>query len=227
MRAVEGYDGYFVDREGRVYSNKSGKIRQLKTSICYNGYEMISLHSKGKKVYHALIHRLVAKAYIPNPDNLPEVNHKDKVRNNNHVDNLEWCTRKANLYDSYETMSPVRNFSTCDLYVGDKHIGEFQSISAAARKGKEMGYRFHSLSKYLVCGDMKIIPQNGDRRPTIERTYVQHRGEAALYKDGELIGIFKSKSEASRYANANYGIDSEKLVSRGKHAKQKIELVWC
>lgn len=56
-----------------------------------------------------LVHRLVATAFIPNPDNLPEVNHKDKNTQNPNMNNLEWCTRKANLLDSYKTMGPARN----------------------------------------------------------------------------------------------------------------------
>ena len=65
---------------------------------------------------------------------MPEVNHKDKNRANNNVENLEWCTRINNLYDSYETMSPIRNFRECSLYreYDNKFIKNFESIKAAS-----------------------------------------------------------------------------------------------
>ena len=76
---------------------------------------------------------MVAEHFIPNPNNLPQVNHKNKIRNDNRVENLEWCSVADNLYDSYETMSSKRNFIVCSLYGPDnKKIGDFGSISDAA-----------------------------------------------------------------------------------------------
>lgn len=80
-----------------------------------HGYLSIMLYKKGKPKNYK-IHRLVAQAFIPNPDNLPEVNHKDEDKTNNCVDNLEWCTHKYNS-----------NYGT-----RPKRIGEFH----AKRKGK-------------------------------------------------------------------------------------------
>ena len=53
---------------------------------------------------------LYVKPFLPNPKDLPEVNHKDNNPQNNNLSNLEWCTRKENLQQSYKTMSPVRNY---------------------------------------------------------------------------------------------------------------------
>lgn len=76
--------------------NKHGRI--LKPEI-RNGYYSVGLMKNGKRV-HKRIHRLVAEAFISNPDNLPQVNHKDENKLNNEVSNLEWCDNTYNTYYS-------------------------------------------------------------------------------------------------------------------------------
>jgi hypothetical protein len=103
---IEGYEGlYQISSLGRVKSLKDrwGKerIRKLKTGT--NGYHFINL-SKTGKVEVFMVHRLVAKAFIPNPDNKPEVNHKDGSKQNNCVTNLEWATRSENEKYSYNVL---------------------------------------------------------------------------------------------------------------------------
>lgn len=91
---VEGYEKYTVDKNGRIYSLISNKY--LKPNSNKQGYLSVELfNDKGSK--RLLIHRLVAKAFIPNPLNLPQINHKDENPKNNSVDNLEWCTAKYNM----------------------------------------------------------------------------------------------------------------------------------
>lgn len=108
---IEGYEGlYQVSNLGNVkslyreydLSNKFGFIRHvvieehfMRIQKCSNGYRFVAL-SKNSKVKQHLIHRLVAAAFIPNPDNLPQVNHKDECIENNTADNLEWCSAKYN-----------------------------------------------------------------------------------------------------------------------------------
>ena len=95
-KIIDGFDGmYLISNYGRLKSLKGKKERILKTFINCHGYEQISiLHNKQK---HKLgIHRLVAMAFIDNSNNYPVVNHKDEVKTNNHVSNLEWCTVEYN-----------------------------------------------------------------------------------------------------------------------------------
>jgi hypothetical protein len=75
--------------------------RILKPSISKKGYHSVEL-IKNKKGVKIAIHRLVAIAFIPNPENKPEVNHKDLDKSNNHVDNLEWCTHVENMRHANE-----------------------------------------------------------------------------------------------------------------------------
>lgn len=137
-KEIKDFPGYSITDDGKVISYKFKKPRIMKTWFQKDGYENIKL-CKENQTYHFLIHRLVAEAFIPNPDNLSEVNHKNKIRNDNRVENLEWCTRKENLYDSYSTMSQIRNFRECLLVNSETGniVGDFNSIAAAARYASE------------------------------------------------------------------------------------------
>ena len=95
MRDVKGYEGlYAVTSCGKVWSYK--RRRFLTPVVNKKGYLCINLY-KNEKLKHFLIHRLVAQAYIPNPDNLPQVNHKDENKTNNCLQNLEWCNASYNI----------------------------------------------------------------------------------------------------------------------------------
>ena len=90
-----GYEGlYLVSSDGQVKSLLSDKL--LKPNYMTTGYLSVELFRDGKSK-RLLIHRLVAEAFIDNPDNLPQVNHIDEVKSNNCVSNLEWCTAKYNM----------------------------------------------------------------------------------------------------------------------------------
>lgn len=86
---VSGYSDYQIYEDGRVWSNKTNKF--LKPMKNQGGYCYVQLFD-GHKGRNFFIHRLVVMAFIPNPDNLPQVNHKDENPENNSVENLEWCT---------------------------------------------------------------------------------------------------------------------------------------
>lgn len=106
---VPGYEGlYQVSNLGRIkaldriiahakgFGNRVIKGTIMSLSIPSKGYITITLSKNGKKKW-CRPHQLVAKVFIPNPLNLPEINHKDENKLNNHVDNLEWCTRLYNI----------------------------------------------------------------------------------------------------------------------------------
>lgn len=99
-RDIEGYEGlYQVSDQGRVKSlnyHMTGEERILKQSrVCKKKYWRVQLYKNGRGKFYP-VHRLVAQAFMPNPDNLPEINHKDENPSNNRVENLEWCDRKYN-----------------------------------------------------------------------------------------------------------------------------------
>jgi hypothetical protein len=99
-KPVEGFEDYLVSSNGDIYSNISKRL--LKRYEHNHGYSATAFH-KNKVRYQALTHRVVAKAFIPNPDNLPTVNHKDGNKKNNHISNLEWCSYLDNNLHALET----------------------------------------------------------------------------------------------------------------------------
>lgn len=103
---------YYITDTGELYSNYTGEMKRIKTQINNRGREQVKLSDR--KTY--TIHRLVAMAFIPNPNNLPEVNHIDGNPLNNHVENLEWCDRSYNISHAWETgLQPQRHASNCSL----------------------------------------------------------------------------------------------------------------
>lgn len=127
---IEGYEGkYQVSNYGRVKSLNYNKEKILKIGDNSKGYKIVTLCKDGKsKTY--FVHRLVAFAFIPNPNNLPQVNHKDEDPSNNCVNNLEWCSAEYNInYGKHnEKVSKARK--------GYKHSEESKKKISEAKKGK-------------------------------------------------------------------------------------------
>ena len=94
MVDIKGYEGiYAITSCAKVWSYKTKRF--LRTHKTVKGYEKVYLY-KDNSVKHPTIHKLVATAYITNSNNLPQINHKDENKENNSVNNLEWCTNKYN-----------------------------------------------------------------------------------------------------------------------------------
>lgn len=101
-KEIEGYEGkYYVSNKGNVKSSK-GKVDRILKPYNISKYKAVGLANNGKTKI-TLIHRLVAEAFIPNPDNKPQVNHIDGVQHNNVITNLEWVTAKENIEHAYKT----------------------------------------------------------------------------------------------------------------------------
>lgn len=97
VRSLDRVINYNIENGKKV--KRKGKI--LKQRSNWNNYLYIHF-SKNSKIKLFIVHRLVAEAFIPNPNNLPQVNHIDGNKFNNRVDNLEWCTAKENIIHSWK-----------------------------------------------------------------------------------------------------------------------------
>lgn len=95
-KEIEGYEGaYEISNKGSVKNIRTGKCLRLGYSNTSN-YPCVVLSLNGHKKCYA-VHRLVAKAFVPNPNNLPEINHINENREDNRAENLEWCSRLYNI----------------------------------------------------------------------------------------------------------------------------------
>lgn len=151
-KPVLGYEGFYeVSNLGRVRSlnrptknrNKLAKGRILKGKISSNGYPTVHLSLNGIANW-IHIHRLVALAFIPNPDNLPMINHLNEIKTDNRVENLEWCTALHNNNWGTRTIRsslskinhPKRSMPVIQLSLDGSFVAEYPSIREAERLTK-------------------------------------------------------------------------------------------
>lgn len=206
-KPIEGYDGlYLISDEGKVFSARSEKI--LKAGYSNGGYKHIELNVNGVAHKH-FIHRLVAEAFIPNPDNLPVVNHKDENPANNRADNLEWCTYEYNsnygtaierrlLHRVYETGGEHASAKKVYRYdLNGNFISEYDSVAEAA---EATGLNRKSISK-ACCGGLKkyaecVWSYNKQFSYDDHKHYENRNGTVYMYDlSGNLIKEYNSPDE--------------------------------
>ena len=139
MKAHPIHTDYLFTEEGDVYSRKFRKLKKIKQRTNNKGYKIINLYNNGKGKTHS-VHRLVAETHLPNPDNLPEVNHIDEDKTNNNVDNLEWCTHAYNIEYSHAKSYIVENVRT----------GERQTICNLTAFCRQLGLNIKCLNHTLT-----------------------------------------------------------------------------
>lgn len=185
---------------GRVLVNKKSQI--MKQYILKNGYCSTRLYKDGKSKNH-LIHRLVAIAFIPNPQNLPQVNHKDENKGNNCVDNLEWCDRVYN-----------NNYGTAQ-----------QRHSESKRKNppKAIMYEYEGETHCLKeWAEIKNIGYDKVKK----RWNKGIRGEELFAKNdySKVYYDFLGRKYTLKEWSIYIGIDYQLLYSRWKRGKREYEL---
>lgn len=133
-KKVKKYPKYEISNLGNIRSlnyHREKRIQNLKPIYSNRRFMVVSLSNEnGFKIMP--IHRLVAEAFIPNPNNLPEVNHKDGNRSNNRVDNLEWCTKEKNLNHAIENKL-IRTKPLVQYDLNGNFIKEWNSITSACK----------------------------------------------------------------------------------------------
>ena len=132
MKLIDGFEYYYITEDGYVYSNYTGKMKQLAFCVNHKGYNRVGLSDKKSH----FVHRLVAKAYIPNPDNLPQVNHKNRDKLDNRVENLEWCDNDYNISHALS-----KTWRVCDPN------GKWETVINLNKYCRERGLSHSNLSK--------------------------------------------------------------------------------
>lgn len=164
---VKGYEGlYKVSNMGRVYSVK--KQIYLAQRVNRTGYYIVDLYNHGNHKTEQ-VHRLVAIAFIENPNCLPQVNHKDECKQNNNSDNLEWCDCKYNINYGHhnESVAETQGFKVEQYTIDGKYVATYRSIREAERlnnmgsgslryyfknnSDKCHGYKWKIVSKGSAC----------------------------------------------------------------------------
>ena len=192
FKHIEGYEGrYMVSTFGNIYSLISGK--ELAAVKEKSGYLRVGLVDSKGNYKRFLVHRLVAQAFLPNEDNLPQVNHKDEIITNCRVDNLEWCSVQYNT--KYSLYQREREVAQIDVNTNEV-VNTFKSLSEAAR---ESGIGQGNISK--CCKG--LINQAGGFRWEYTKAYdplEQTKREVEKYdlKTNKALKTYKSSMDAAR-----------------------------
>ena len=146
-KKINGYEKYEIDVDGNVWSWKNlttGKVRKLKTGKCSNGYHHVILYKNNERK-NISIHRLVASAFIPNPEKKSTVNHINGIKTDNRIENLEWATQLENIRHAIKTgLRNTKGIKHRDAKLTPEIVREIRSIYAA-RTSRYWGAR--SLAK--------------------------------------------------------------------------------
>ena len=147
-KKIKGYENYLISDRGRVYNYKYKKFRKLGN---VRGYHQVDLCKNGVMKTLA-IHRLVALAFIPNPENKETVNHIDGCKTNNHADNLEWCTQKENVQHSWSNglVKPKIGVNNSQVKLSEKEVLEIRKLYATGE------YTQTALAKMFNVGQTLI-----------------------------------------------------------------------
>ena len=163
---VVGFDGrYKVSNKGNIYSverkdtlgrNWGGMV--LKQRYDKDGYLRVTLCENGT-METKLVHRLVTEAFISNPNDLPQVNHRDEVKSNNNVENLEWCTSKYNSNHGTRTnrVAEAQSKKVRGVNIETGEVLAFSSASEAGRKGYAQGHVSSACKGVYKSSNGKLI----------------------------------------------------------------------
>lgn len=148
-RPIKGYDGlYLISASGAIYSNYTQRI--MRQTINKKGYKAVSLCKDGKRKVRE-VHRIIAETFLENTiDGYAEVNHKDGIKTNNALENLEWVTKGGNLQHAYRKLNrktagkPIRCIDTGAEYASAADAGRSTGINATAIRQVLCGIKKHA-----------------------------------------------------------------------------------
>ena len=230
-KPIEGFTNYEVSNTGLV---RSLRVKKTGEVVC----KILRLHDNGhgylaaplvikKKQYMMYVHRLVASAFIPNVDNLPQVNHKDENKSNNNVDNLEWCTAKYNLsYNNLRERSREALLESVGVPVNQYDL-EGNLVRRYECSNEVEKYGFKRRSVIDVCNHRK---SRGISSKTYKGFVWRYDGDPFTltanersYKiiqssiDGNIVRVFDRLEDAMR----NAGIKHPSAIKKSIYGKRK------
>lgn len=208
---------YKVSNTGKVITTNykcSGETKELKQATNHKGYKVVGLSIDGKEKKF-LVHRLVAEAFIPNPNNLPQVNHIDEDKTNNRVDNLEWCTNDYNI-----------RYSQCKAIIGiDIDTLDYAMYDGCRDAEDKDGY-LHSNISAVIKGKRKTT---GNKYwyylpPTVDEYFNVKNGIYSIDATNSEIVFYDSITDAAKCTDVCASTISRCLNGKLKTAGKKY---WC
>ena len=221
MKQIKTYPNYSVTENGEVISTgriagRSGKgfsTKELTLTTMHNqnGYCMVNLY-KDKKPKTRYVHRLVAEAYLENPANLPQVNHKDGNKDNNTVDNLEWCTSLHNNKHALSTglREGMKGSTNSQAKLEEDQVRDIIKMMQQGLSNIEIAYEFNLHDRYvsLIRGKKRwkylwelpeyaslVLPQSCRKRT--KAFNAQRLSKALQEEEASRVGSSEPKREDS------------------------------
>ena len=138
---IKDFPNYYVSDKGGVYSAKTREF--LVGGLTHGGYKLVTLR-KNSKNYTRMVHRLVAQHFIANPQNKEQVNHKNGIKTDNRIENLEWTTPQENMWHAHNILKIKTRKPRPVLQIKNKQIiAEYKGVVEAAK--------MNNLSKGNIC----------------------------------------------------------------------------
>ena len=208
-KEIQNYDGYRIFEDGTIESNVRNRDKNkyyVMKQQNHNGYKTIMLRSNEGKAEIFRVHRLVAMAFVENPNNYTIINHIDGVKNNNHFSNLEWCTYGMNNKHAFDTKLKENKKS----YTRDEEI-EIIKLRKSGLRAKDIQKIFPHLKIYVI-----------------QKLYEKY-GLTRKIKDTSKFSILEKKEIKYKLINRTESVtDISKKIGIDRRTAGRIinELIW-
>lgn len=238
-KVIKGFEDYEVSSDGFIRSNRCKRSKIIRGHVGKGGYVMVALIAKDSTVKkYKSVHRIVAEAFIENPENKPCIDHINTIKTDNRVENLRWCTPKENARNP---ITMIRMLKACQLtteqqkkmvYVYNENLeyqSGFTSTADAGRKGYSQGNVTRccggALRRYLGLIWSYIPLTSMDERQLIEEAAEAKREQNRQNTNRATKKHYQNnKTEMREYAKRYYWKNRERIVKRRKELRDSRKI---
>lgn len=208
-KTIDNFENYEVSNLGNIRNKETKELKNM--PINYYGYRMVCLNS-----HKMLVHRVVAMMFIPNPNNYPQINHKDENKENNCVDNLEWCSPKYN--SNYGNQSKKISNALKGKTREEIHLTYIQKLKEREerrikRKNSHLYYGFNSKEEYIKING-KTFSWNG-KPPRAGSKWTEKERIKRNNTLNKMIYIYKPRKNQPILSKPIKKEELEKYLSEG------------